>query len=367
MAQFSKEGGAMSGFAGLRKVAVVLFLTLLAGRMMEANGLAQNGKDTIAQTGSSSVVQLRMNSRDQEAPNSVLERRYHVLPAKTDAARSLGPVLLTPQARPESKSIPEVSNRAGLPGPGGFYPADLSYFGGRVLTSAVHDLVYFARSDGSSWGDPVTFLTDLGASKVIHLTDQYVASKVNNRYTLGAQLTANSGACSSPSFCSANDVLGIAHAAAVTLGGNTGYSHILHIFLPSGVDTCIDQSNTQCYSPDNQSTFVFCAYHDSVTFNDTGKVLYTVEPYQAIDECGTPDLLLNDSTNSTLSHEVFETITDPDGDGWFAGNSFTTFGFEIADLCQSVFNNDGTFVINKRSYQLQFEYSNRYHACAGAP
>jgi hypothetical protein len=360
----------MSIFKALPTLVIVLILALLSTGAMEAIALGQNGEDAAAQTESSHIVQLWVGSQDRAAPNGVVHRRYHILPAKTDAAKGLplsGPEELPSLATPESKSALVPSNRASLPKPGGFFPADLLYFGGALVTSAVHDLVYFNRSDGTSWGDPVTFLTDLGTSKFIHLTDQYVGSKANNRYSVGTQFTTNSGACSSPSFCSANDILRLAHAAAIQLGGNTGYGHIVHIFLPSGVDTCLDQGNTLCYSPDNPSTFVFCSYHDSVVFNDIGKVLFTVQPFQQVDGCATPDFLLNDSTNSTLSHEVFETITDPDGDAWFAASSLAALGFEIADLCQSVFGIDGIFVINKRTYQLQFEYSNKYHACAGAP
>jgi hypothetical protein len=64
-----------------------------------------------------------------------------------------------------------------------------------------------------------------------------------------------------------NDILQIVHTAASTLGA--GYHHIYHVFLPKGVDECF-VGTTQCYSPDNPSTFVFCAYHGSVTYSDIG-------------------------------------------------------------------------------------------------
>jgi hypothetical protein len=354
----------------LLPVVIGLISALLFTGVMEGIALAQNGEEAAVQTESSHVVQLQIGSQDRAAPNAVLHRRYHILPAKTDAATGIplnGPPELPLLATREFKSALVPSKTKKLPKPGGFFPADLLYFGGAVVTSAVHDLVYFDRDDGTSWGDPVTFLTDLGTSKFIRLLDQYVGLKAKNRYTMGTQFPTNSDACSSPSFCSANDILQLLHAAAIALGGNPGYGHIVHIFLPAGVDTCLDQGNTQCYSPDIPSSFVFCAYHGSIVFNDIGKVLFTVEPFQLVEGCAAPNFLLNDSTNSTLSHEVFETITDPDGDAWFAASSFAALGFEIADLCESVFGTDGSFVINKRTYQLPFEYSNKYHACAGAP
>jgi hypothetical protein len=70
----------------------------------------------------------------------------------------------------------------------------------------------------------------------------------------------------------------------------------------------------------SQQTFAFCAYHSSVQFKDIGHVLYGVEPFQDVPGCsvrpGTPNGQLVDSTNNSLSHELFETISDPDGTAW---------------------------------------------------
>jgi hypothetical protein len=352
----------MNVFNASRTIVLVLFAAFLAVPLTAAKVLAQSGAE------SSYVIPLEASSQDRAAANNGLDFRYHLLPANTDAARGVplnGPEPLkrpepfSPQVSPEAKSAVPLP-RSGLSLPKGFYPADMSYFGGAVVTSAVHDNVYFNCSNESCWGNPVEFLTDLGKSKFVHLVDQYVHSTLSNRYTMGSQLTAPAFFCSSPTFCSANEILGIAHAAAVTLGGNTGYGHIIHIFLPSGVDTCADANNTYCYSPDNLSTFAFCAYHSSFFFNDVGKVLYTVEPFQNVQGC--------DSTNSALSHEVFETITDPDyGSGWGAINTLMAemSGAEIGDLCLGRF--DGNFLIGTSVYQVQLEYSNKYHACVSVP
>jgi hypothetical protein len=162
------------------------------------------------------------------------------------------------------------------------------------------------------------------------------------------------------------------HAVAKVTG--TGYGHIYHIFLPKGVDTCFDLSNV-CYSPDNPSSFFFCAYHGSVTFSDIGHVVYTVEPFQNVGGCRVstpaPNGQLADSTNSVLSHELFEAITDPDLNAWFNQTSLDLAGFEIGDECQPLSNSTGaldpTFLINGKKYEVQTEYSNHYHACAVVP
>jgi hypothetical protein len=63
-----------------------------------------------------------------------------------------------------------------------------------------------------------------------------------------------------------------------------------------------------------------------------------------------------DATASTLAHELFETITDPDLDGW----SNALFGYEISDMCFAFGSNK---LLNGRPYYLQAEYSNLLHLC----
>jgi hypothetical protein len=75
-----------------------------------------------------------------------------------------------------------------------------------------------------------------------------------------------------------------------------------------------------------------------------------------------------DSTASVLSHETFETITDPDGGAWWSDVSLIERGAEIGDICEPVGNSMGqflnpTFIVNGRKYKIQLEYSNKYHAC----
>jgi hypothetical protein len=140
-----------------------------------------------------------------------------------------------------------------------------------------------------------------------------------------------------------------------------------------GSRTRFDQTS-ECYSPDNPATFVFCAYHGSVTFSDIGHVLFSIEPFQNVTGCQAgapnPNGMLADSTNSVLSHELIETITDPDGNAWIANNSLVASGSEIGDLCErgvpsgKPFFDDPILLLNGRKYQLQLEYSNRFHACS---
>ncbi len=294
--------------------------------------------------------------------------RYHILPARTvagSAARNARSTKLSPRT-----SAPSASS-------GGFYPADLTRGSGPVIKKAVfHDIDFNCAE--SCWGKPSAFLNDLGQSTFIHVADRYVGATGNGRYTVGTNVSASASLFTNT--LGQNDILAIVHAAAAKLG-KTGYGHIYHLFLPSGVDTCFDQTNI-CYSPDNPSSFAFCGYHGSVTFSDIGHVLLTVEPFQNVDGCSvatpSPNGALVDSTANVLSHETFETITDPDPPatfddlfngnfGWLALNSLVEFGEEIGDICEDPFFGYNPVTLNGTSYEIQPEYSNKFHTCAFVP
>jgi hypothetical protein len=327
----------------------------------------------------SPTMPLEVRVADQAAASSKAEYRVHVRPVKTEGLNRYSPLAAgspggvhapsrIQAASPESvaavvASVPDVP-------PPGFYPADLSHLGGPVVKSAQSHPVYVDCAE-TCWGHPEYFMGHLFKSTFMHVADQYVGSTANNRYTVGT-----AGVLSYPilTTLSDNDILQIVHSAASVLG--TGYDHIYHIFLPNGVDLCF-VGTTSCYSPDNPSTFAFCAYHGSVTFSDIGHVLFTAEPYQNVPGCSilqpSPNGGLVDSTSSVLGHEFFETITDPDPPtGWVAVTSNGVFGEEIGDLCPGVdltgpFFEDPIVSFFGKKYEIQPEYSNKYHACSFAP
>ena len=319
-----------------------------------AAAAVQAQSTTPAQTTISGSDQVAASSA---APNSV----YRILPAGTQAAKKLTRNLLTNKKLTANTALPQP----------GFYPADLSYHGGQVIPNAEHDLVYFDCPAGPTacWGNPETFLKDLNHSGFIHTTDQYVGTNANLRYPVGGTVAVNRTL--QTNVLGQNDILSIVHAAAVKLSIQNSYSNIVHVFLRKGIDTCFDLTSI-CYSPDNPSSFFFCAYHGAVWFNDIGHVLFTVEPYQNVAGCQvatpTPNGDLVDSTASVLSHETFETITDPDLDAWWSQASLIEWGAEIGDICEPIVNSnsqflDPVFFVNEKKYKLQLEYSNKLHAC----
>ena len=71
------------------------------------------------------------------------------------------------------------------------YPGQLQYHGGHTVQSATEYMIYVDTTTNGScntvascWGDPDGFLTDLGRSQMIHITDQYVHAYDGDRYTV---------------------------------------------------------------------------------------------------------------------------------------------------------------------------------------
>jgi hypothetical protein len=239
-------------------------------------------------------------------------------------------------------------------------PFDLTYFGGRVLTSATSYNVYVNCPDGPAvcWGTgtltPANFLRDLNRSDFINIVREYTGSDAKGKFPVVGMRTR--ATLVSPPRATLQEIFQIVSDAVIRTGAS-GYGAIYHIFLPKGTEMCITAGN--CYSPTDPASWTFCAFHGSVNLAPNRRVLFTVEPYQAVDGCRIPGQTPNgviDATASTLAHELFETITDPDLDGWSNG----LFGFEISDLCSSFGSNQ---VLNGNQYFIQSEYSNQLHLC----
>jgi hypothetical protein len=308
---------------------------------------------------------------DRAQAGDARDLRIHASPANTSAATSFSAAELTkhPQQNEQARTV--VANLAQP----SFFPGDLVYANGPVVkTAQFHDIYVNCSTVSTCWGNPAGFLTDLGKSSFIHITDQYVGTTANNRYILGAGSFVTVAASGHTLFTS--DILAIVHSVALNLK-NSGYGHIFHVYLPPGTDTCFDNSN-RCYSPDVDDNFAFCSYHSSINFADIGHVLFTVEPYQNVEGCRVaapyPNGPVTDSTNSALSHETFDTITDPDPfEGWVNHTSLALETKEIADECEPLLQDltdsflDPIFPINGKNYKVQLEYSNTYHACVSFP
>lgn len=251
-------------------------------------------------------------------------------------------------------------------GPGDNSPFDLTYFGGPVLTGATNYAVYvncvLPETPATCWGNgtqgPADFLRDLNQSNYIRIVNEYIGVDALNRFPVSGMRTR--ARFTTPNRATLQEIFHIV-SDAVTTTGASGYGAIYHVFLPQGTSMCIVPGN--CYSPDDPASWTFCAFHGSMNLDANRHVLFTVEPYQGVDGCRLPGQTPNglmDATASTLAHELFETITDPDLDGW----SNALFGYEMSDMCFAFGSNK---MLNGRPYFLQAEYSNLLHLCTTKP
>jgi hypothetical protein len=273
---------------------------------------------------------------------------------------------------------PRTNGTAGVSPQSAVFPADLEFFGGVTIQHALNMNAY-VDSTPSAFGDVKQFEQRLSRSNLIHMTDPYVGATGYNRYDFGGDFGVSYPAVTT---LGDNDLLLIIHAVAAGTSGG-GYGHIYNIFLPNGLNYCATGTLLPagfCNASPTSPNPAFCAFHGAVTFSDIGKTLFTVEPFNDPDFCGidnftanptapTPNGLQRDSAYSALSHELFETITDPNpGSGWVNPNPF--YPAEIGDLCAYVtgqfvngFVSPNNTTLYGKAYRVQFEYSNHQHAC----
>jgi hypothetical protein len=162
-------------------------------------------------------------------------------------------------------------------------------------------------------------------------------------------------------------------------------SHIYVVYLPKGVETCFLPGSTtstdggQACTINHQPTAAYCAYHST----DTNSAVYANLSYPIYASpvgftCGSdarfpavespngnPDA---DTEVSPTSHEILESVTDPDVEtGWY-----DAAGFENGDECAYVYGStrgaSGGYynqVINGGHYLTQEEPSNNLYIFSG--
>jgi hypothetical protein len=239
---------------------------------------------------------------------------------------------------------------------------DVVYNNGPVVKTGREYLLYL-NQPSNTWGNPRQFLDDLDGSYFVNIVNQYINSISVAKFGVSDEVNLSSN---TPHVMMLSDIQAAILSSVHHFyrgGGGGGYDKIYNLFLPPGQDTCLDRAN--CYSPDNQSTMTFCAYHLSFDGQDihglTIHVLFTVIPYQNTPECAYnagPNGPLVDSNNMAWAHETFETITDPDPHtGWVQNDGLS----EIGDICIADIANP--IILYSHSYAIQKIYSNLDHAC----
>lgn len=271
------------------------------------------------------------------------------------------------------------SAHAGEPLDGG-----LSYSGGLVMRAPTTYAIFwlpYGRDYGWQPPDAVPYeqlveryLADVGGTPFYGTLTQYSPSAdapIENRSGFGgaavdAHPYGRAGTAGDP--VRDEDVRAEIVRITREKGWQIGRSSAFFVFLAAGIQAC--------RQPDRPATCTFgsengvCSWHSA--FSEGGNpVIYAVMPYVA----GVPGCLPASSTMSApsgdeatdgeasfVSHEQFEMVTDPLGDGWR-----DAAGAEIADKCQGNFGavaNEGyNVVLHGAPYLLQAEWSNTDGRC----
>ena len=314
--------------------------------------------------GAPNISRVPVPRADQVASPVMTNDRCHIFPVQEGhGARARG----EPPIRPDCDYRTEQAIK-------NFAATDLSFHGGPVMVAAQHTFM-FLNCSLSCWGNPSEFLSDLFVGvniPFIHVVDQYVNSTASGRYTTNSS-TAIELNGTQPHTLTDLQLRALILQGVKFLfsqGGGGGDNRMYSIFLPQGQNLCFHNSSA-CYCPDNNcngGSFVFCAFHGSFDSTDAVgnpiHVIFQAMPYQDVPGCQVtngPNGSHIDSTNNVLSHEIFETITDPDLNAWFHDPG----GAEIGDLC--AWNLINPILLNSASYAIQKEYSNQAHQCVSVP
>jgi hypothetical protein len=253
-----------------------------------------------------------------------------------------------------------------------------------------------------------TYLADVAAASgqkhnVFSLDNEYYGTNGQIHYNvkLGTVITDTTDPITSDCTVGANDTSGIyvdgsgysacvsdnvlqAEVDTVTAANGLPHdlSHIYVVYLPKAVESCFfpgDSTTNNVCTINHYPTAAYCAYHNM----DTNSAVYANMVYPIYQSpvgftCGTDARFpVEQSPNgnadadteiSPTSHEINESITDPDTEtGWFDSNNF-----ENGDECAYIFGRTrgpaGGFynqVINNHNYITQEEFSNNLFNSSG--
>lgn len=269
----------------------------------------------------------------------------------------------------------------------------LNYYGGPVVSNAKvysvlwgHTTTTGKYAPGIAGGAAPNMDTFFG-----HVGNSAYMSWLNGEYNTGSQSIGYT------SFSGRTTITPSAGASTSTIQDNTLRTELVnqikahHVpmttFDARGDSTIVYalffRSNTRICTPDGAggtlcSGVDFCAYHDAIPFPVNGHTRYLL--YMVLPDMSSANMLAGcgsatattafQATESAASHELVETITDPQVGlatsfgpplAWYDDG---TYG-EIADICAAILSNpDGTVTgTDGLSYVVQQEWSNASSGC----
>lgn len=263
--------------------------------------------------------------------------------------------------------------------------AHLTYYGGPVVSNAAVVSVlwggtgtYLAQVTGSVSPNMDTFFRHVTNSSYLSWLGEYDTTGGGTKQSIGLGSFAGRTAIT-PSLAARGTTVQDAtiqtevlsqinngHLPAPTVDATGRPNTVYALFFPVGTTVC---NNGNC------SGTQFCAYHGSFTATLKGSVRnvrYMVLPHpdaNIVNGCGnaTADTAVK-VLQSYTSHELIETITDPDVS--LASSAAPPLAWydlangEIADICEGVADADGTVTgTDAVSYVVQKEWSNALNKC----
>jgi PKD domain/Phosphate-induced protein 1 conserved region len=160
----------------------------------------------------------------------------------------------------------------------------------------------------------------------------------------------------------------------------TGIDTEYFVLTPEGVGSCFDSNSSEC------SYTGYCGYH-SFAGSGSAQILYADLPWAYkvpgcdVDEAfgtGYANSDFIDPVVSVFSHEMSETMTDPNLDAWIQEGGADA-GYEVADKCAYIYGSGGYGSMSGLSYNgsgywnvslegddylMQLEFDNRLGNCA---
>jgi hypothetical protein len=236
------------------------------------------------------------------------------------------------------------------------------------------------------------YLQDAGNTNLSNLASQYYDTTSGYPNTIGPGARyggafidttpyPHSGSSSDPLFDS--DIRAEANRAlAANPQWTDGVNSTFFVFTGWGINNCTNGSETDC-TPGipSASGQGFCGYHSYFTDSNTNHAVYAYLPedeywnlnniFSTGETCHSTSALPNaniyaDNEFSALSHEQWESTTDPLLNAWRDSS-----GEEIGDKCTDSYGyqpyfGPSNYDVNGHLYYLQEEWSNAENACGGS-
>jgi hypothetical protein len=218
----------------------------------------------------------------------------------------------------------------------------------------------FGDTSGSGTGNnyPASGCTVSGTDPLYEFPDYTYGSAPNDVCLTDSQIQDElAGAGSWP---------GLIPSTALPGRVKAGYSPLVVVLMPPGVEVCLDAGGLLC-SANGASADQFCSYHSQVSVGGT-EIPYVVVPWEPLTSCDEPDIpkitfpVQSDVIASDVGQRLVDplskaqiaAITDPRLNAWFALD-----GAEVNDNgCDMLPKGVDSAAINGTAYFLQHEFNN---------